>query len=361
MRRRQLLSLLAFLLAASPLHAEQSPGSTSIYAARKKALENDDAGGGGSSMFDVREGANRPRSDIVAPLFSFLVPGLDQWWEGQTYSAMAYSGIAVAGYAYADHIAFEDGIYEKKRRERVAKEEGEDDGEDDKEETGLDAKDVALRKATFGALVAQGAGGFSLYHSFRTAVRTRKGHGQYEFLRYEETPADIFAAPFRFQYLAHTRTWVPLLIGAALMELQLHGEDPEDMEKTSFTSADGFFTGAYSYNAGTHEEAVFRGWMMPVMYEYWRSEFWSNAAQSVVFALAHLNTNSMPVPQLLLGYHLGYVTQENGWRIGESVFIHTWWDVLAFATIFHYKQTAPEEKASLIKPVLWLPPFQYYF
>ena len=98
------------------------------------------------------------------------------------------------------------------------------------------------------------------------------------------------------------------------------------------------------------------------MREYWDSDFWSNAAQSLLFAAAHLNTNPQPIAQLLLGYHLGYVTQKNNWTLGESIFIHTWWDVIAFSTIYHYKQAEPENEAvQRLKPVLWLPPLQFAF
>jgi membrane protease YdiL (CAAX protease family) len=114
---------------------------------------------------------------------------------------------------------------------------------------------------------------------------------------------------------------------------------------------------------------MFRGWIMPVMYEAWDSPFWSNAAQSLLFAAAHLPTNPAPLPQLLLGYHLGNVTMKNQWRIGESVFIHVWWDVLAFAGAYHYKQKKDEDDADstdgrirvAAAPVLWLPPLQFHF
>ena len=79
-------------------------------------------------------------------------------------------------------------------------------------------------------------------------------------------------------------------------------------------------------------------------------------------ASSHLNTNPQPIAQLLLGYHLGYVSQKNNWTLGEAIFIHTWWDVIAFSTIYHYKQAEPENEAvQRLKPVLWLPPLQFAF
>jgi membrane protease YdiL (CAAX protease family) len=270
-----------------------------------------------------------------------------------------YSAVAVGGVLYASSISTANDLAEReKERREEAKERG-----DDPDENGLDQKDIAERKTTLGLLLYQGAGGMSAYHTFRTAARTRQEHGQYEFLQADDTPADLLAAPFHFSYLTRVTTIIPLAVIAGISALQLSTplEDDSDYERASFTQADAFFSGAFSYNAGTHEEAVFRGWIMPVMREYWDSDFWSNAAQSVLFAAAHLSTNPQPLPQLLLGYHLGYVTQRNHWSLGESVFIHTWWDVMAFVTQYHYKQRAPEDKKDLIKPILWLPPLEFAF
>jgi membrane protease YdiL (CAAX protease family) len=317
-------------------------------------------GSGTSSAFSVLDDPDRPRSDIGIPLVSFILPGFDQWWEGQTGYAAAYTGVAIGGLAYSAHVMAANDL----DADGTKADEDEEDGEtaDDEEETRLDQKDVAVRKATLGSLIYQGSGGFSAYHSFRTAVRSRKANDQYDFLEYEETPGDVLLAPFQFQFLARPTTFIPLGIGAGLAYLILHSEPGEDMERAPFTSADAFFTGAYSYNAGTHEEAMFRGWIMPVMREYWGSDFWSNAAQSLLFAAAHLNTNPQPLPQLLLGYHLGYVTQKNSWRLAESVFIHVWWDVLAFATIFNYREAhQDDDKASRLLPILWLPPLELHF
>lgn len=310
------------------------------------------------SFFAPSQSPDRPRSDIGIPIVSFILPGFDQWWEGQTGSAFAYTGVALGGYVYQRAtLDANDLEYAKK----VRREKCEQTADKCKDQSEIEEKDVAARKVTLGGLLAQGAGGMSLYHSFRTAVHTRQSHGQYEFLTHEETPLELFAAPFHFQYLARTSTFVPLLVGAGIAYLQVR-LPPDSMEKDRFTSADAAFAGAFAYNAGTHEEAVFRGWLMPVMREYWGSDFWSNAAQSVTFALAHLNNVSTPLPQLILGYHLGNVTQDNGWQLGESIFIHTWWDVMAFVALYQYKLKEPDpKKAAAIKPVLWLPPLEYLF
>lgn len=301
-------------------------------------------------------------SDFWVPAFSLLLPGLGQWVNGQHAYGAIYTTIALGGYSYAAALAAE-------RRERIERERQEQyertgttptDAESDKE-TRLDNKDNELRRITLGGLVAQGAGGFSAYHAFRTAVRTRRPGGQYQFLRYEETPGDLLLAPFDFSYMKRRTTFIPLAIGAALMAWSFSDNPPEGYARDQFGGDDAFFTGAYSYNAGTHEEAFFRGFIFPYAYEGLGNLFYANALQSVVFALAHLSTNSFPLPQLLLGYHLGNVTAQQNFRLGEAIFIHVWWDVLAFATVFSYKRLDNDKTKAARVPVLWLPPLAFQF
>jgi membrane protease YdiL (CAAX protease family) len=154
---------------------------------------------------------------------------------------------------------------------------------------------------------------------------------------------------------------VPLAIGLGLAGLRLVSEPPEGYEKDRLKGSDVFFTGAYSMNAGTHEEAMFRGWLMPFAAEYTGSPFWANVGQALLFAAAHLNTNSTPLPQLLLGYHLGNVVQDDNWRLGEAIFIHVWWDVLAFASTYSYKEVSKSSRALAAVPVFWLPPLELAF
>jgi membrane protease YdiL (CAAX protease family) len=304
----------------------------------------------------------RPRSDLWMPMVNLLLPGFDQWWEGQYPYAAAYTGVYLGGQLYASTVAARndlEGQMSRRREEKRAR------GEDESDVT-IDAKDITVRKYLLGQLLAQGASGMSAWHAFRTAAESRRAGGQYGFLATTETPADVLLAPFAFHHLRESTTLIPLGVAAALSGLILASEPPEGTERAAFTGADGVFTAAYSWNAGTHEEALFRGWLMPVMYEYWDNGFVANLVQSVLFAAAHLGTNPQPIPQLFLGYHLGYVSQKRRWTLSEAVFIHTWWDVIAFGIAYHYKQSEPEPLAHatpprLPNPVLWLPPLWINF
>ncbi len=58
----------------------------------------------------------------------------------------------------------------------------------------------------------------------------------------------------------------------------------DGMSMQNFQGSDAFYSGAYSYNAGVGEEAMFRGWLMPVFHQKFDSPFWANATTSVLFA-----------------------------------------------------------------------------
>lgn len=311
------------------------------------------------SVFALRDESDQPRGYFFPPLVSLFLPGFDQWWEGQYSSAFIYSGIAVGGYVYAAHA------------QQDVKANPNPDDEDDNV---LDAKGIAERKVMLGLLTAQGAGGISAYHSFRSAVRTRKG--KFEFLKYEESPKDIMLAPFRFDFLSRKTTFIPLGVGLAVAAISIAALDQDktdDMERSRFTGADAFFSSALSYNAGTHEEAVFRGWLMPTIMEWSGSETFSAVSSAAIFAAAHLSTNERPIPQFALGWYWGYLSQRNDWTISEGVFIHAWWDVIFFATGYQFEKIKKSDKPATStglrvgqtgldrQPSFWLPPLAFVF
>lgn len=304
--------------------------------------------------FSVRADPTRPRSDLFLPTLSLLLPGLGQWVAGQYGSAAIYSGVALSAREYARRVKREEHL-----NERLQQQEQSASGAE-REMSSIDQRDDVYRKVLLGTLIYQGAGGLSAYQSFRTAAKTRQHQGQYLFLTSEESPLDLLKAPFHVSYLSRSSTYVPLAIGAILAAARAAGGPAQGEVRNRLTAADIGFTGAYSYNAGTHEEAVFRGWVMPWTTEYTGSPFWGNVGQSLLFAAAHLGSTRLPLAQLVLGYHLGSVTQKDDWRLGEAIFIHVWWDVLAFASTYSYK-VADSTKAFAMAPVFWLPPLEWAF
>ncbi len=342
------LNFTAFLLFS--LHLSASSGFSQVEDPEPK-----------QSPFRLSSDPERKRSDFWMPLTNLFLPGLDQWWEGQYEHAAAYSSIWAGGHYYATLVADRNDLSGQIERRREAVRQSNEDTEAEEAAYAIDARDVTVGKYMLGQLVAQGASGFSVWHSFRSAVRSRQIHGQYGFLAAEETPLDLLAAPLRFDYLTRATTYIPLAVGAGLAAIILNSEPQDGYEKAAFRSSDAFFTTAYSWNAGTHEEAFFRGYLMPVMTEYWGSPFLANLIQSSVFALAHISSNPRPLPQFFLGLHMGNVTQRRGWTLSEAVFIHTWWDIIAFGVAYHYKRQEPDGLAVASLPVLWLPPLSVVF
>lgn len=312
------------------------------------------------SPFALRDEPERERSDLLMPTISFLLPGFDQWVQGQYGYGAFYSGVALGGVVYAGATAAANDIAGRRAREEQL---FRDAGEDYTSPSPIGEPDIAERKIAFGTQLYQSMGGMSAYHSFRTAVRSRQDNGQYSFLRHEESPQEVLLAPFDFSYLKRSSTLIPLGVIAVYSAILLNAEIPEEsgIESRAFGRADAAFTLGYSYNAGTHEEAMFRGWIQPAMRQYSGSDFWSNGLTSLLFAAAHLGDNQFPIVQAILGYHMGSVTMANDWRIGEAVFIHTWWDVFAFATTYHYKRKLPEPVAAAVQPIFWLPALKLAF
>lgn len=254
----------------------------------------------------------RPRSDVVSPALSLLLPGAGQWFEGQykyaaVYSVVGFSGASLAASATTSQDDYDQFIME----------------------------DTDYRRALIGDALYKTAGGISAYHDFRTAVASRRGLGQYGFLPSTEieTPLDLALAPFNFKYILRPTTYVPLLVLVAGLSLA-HEKDSWQWEH--YTLEDAGITAAVSYGAGVGEEAAFRGFFHPVLHEYMGERFWlSNSTQALVFGAAHIGPrNRFPLIQTLLGGYFGWMTRRNQWQIGEGIFLHAWWDVFAIGAEF---------------------------
>lgn len=292
-----------------------------------------------------------PRSDLWSPAVSLLLPGFDQWRQQEYGAAAAYSGLWLGG-----------GVIASAAKKSI---EAQGVPEEGAAKTGIDTRDDTERRYMLGGQLSFAAGSYSALHAFRSAADSRRENGQYEFLKGEVTVEDTVLAPFDFSYLARPTTYIPLgLMGAVAVASAR--SDAEGYQKVALRGSDYAFGGAFSHLAGTHEEALFRGWMMPLFREYVAGDVMSNASQSLLFALAHLGSNSIPIPQLLLGYHLGYVTQRNGWTLGEAAFIHTWWDVFNFLALYSRREvdlnaSQRAGRTVLKTPALHLPPISLVF
>lgn len=256
---------------------------------------------------------NQYRGLYWRPLFSFLLPGLDQWMEGQYRSAAVYSGYAGFGLFAAANFGSVDQA-------------GTDPG---------DSLSSQSKWEGWGSQAYQDAGFISAFHTFRKAAETKKAEGRFEFLSHEETTGDLLLATMNFGFLARPAVFIPL--GAALAIAVLGAN--EGPKSANWRGDDIGFSTAVSFNAGVSEEAFFRGYMMPMMKDAWDSNLWSNVASSTVFAAAHISSdNPIPWPQFLAGLYFGWRVQKNEWQLSESVFIHTWWDILLLSGSLAYNR-----------------------
>jgi hypothetical protein len=326
-----------WLIASTALPVQAEDTTTHNKAENQKA----------PSYFAPVSGEQINRNVFWRPALSLFLPGIDQYLAGQWAYGLGYSSVWMASSAWAAN-----------RNREADEREAEWDFNrlTDIERENEQIHNELYKQRTLANQLVLAAGGMSAYHSFRTAVATHQPHGGYEFLVEEETPLDILRAPFEFSHLKKPTTWVPLALITGLAVLDANTQQ-EDYTSDPYSSSDAFYTGAISYNAGTYEEAIFRGWIMPVAMEKTHSLFWSNFLQAAMFAAAHLNQIATPYVQFGLGYYLGWLTQQSRWTLSESIFIHAWWDVAALTIQYQNRKQDPLAPQA----VVWLPPLKMVF
>ncbi|HXH31467.1 MAG TPA: CPBP family intramembrane glutamic endopeptidase [Bacteriovoracaceae bacterium] len=251
-----------------------------------------------------------------APLLSFFLPGADQWSEGQYQQGAFYSGIAATGLT-AGLLAYK--------------------------QIDTDCSDCPenepARFLDLGYQLYLGAGSLSAYASFRSAAKVRKKkRNEFAFLETDEPVNEVLLSPFHFSYFKRWTTYVPLAFASLAF-----------MGRGRYHFGDAAFAGAVSYNAGTGEEAFFRGWLMPATREATGSDFLSNFLTAALFSAAH-GTSQIMWPQFFGGFYFGWLTQRNNWSIGESVFVHFWWDVIVIGT--EIARTRRDYEAAFFLPLL---------
>lgn len=276
-------------------------------------------------VFRLSSEPGRARNFIFPPLISFFLPGFDQYLEKQYSYGFAYSGAALIGlgFSYAE------------RNSGTTDVQYNHPPENEREKNERESVKYFNSYRKIGPKLFETAGAFSAYHSFRSAASSRPA--SFPFLKKADSPKDLLVAPVKFSFLGRTTTFIPLALGGLIAILDINQRTHKDRYTTV---GDGLgLTGAFSYMAGTGEEALFRGWLMPMSHYWTSSAFWGNAISSIVFGAAHYSSsNKFPLFQALMGGYLGYVSQRNEYSLQESIFIHTWWDVIALGTLLLSKK-----------------------
>lgn len=269
-------------------------------------------------------------SDLLLPVFN-IVPGLGVALQGRPLVGLTYFGAAFGG-----GVLLVDGM------EGLLDENPEFEGK----LFGAGAPSLHnpnLQKVIAGGSIIQGTMFLSAYDVFHASLPGFKAKGKYGYVKRQEDVGQLMVAPFQFNYLKRKTTWIPLASLAATAAVMVpyaraHPEEPGTW--TPYRWHDPLFTGTISYSAGVTEEALFRGWLYPVAYEYTGENIWvAQIAQAGLFAAAHMSEVRYPIAQAALGLYFGWLTERQQWSIGESAFIHFWWDVIVFtAALFSERQ-----------------------
>ncbi len=345
------LTLATWLLTAPPAPAQPDPGPVfttpeSTIPAPPRAADTA-ASAPASPAADAEEDDSprrarrhpRFKSDLWLPLPSVLLPGFGQYFQGD-WTGAVYSGIAVGG-----ALLQLQGVSELINDDI-------DNASAEDPAAGPVSEDPSIRKILLGGLAYQGSGFMSAYTSFRSSVpRFQQEDGKYLFLTRSEPVGDLLISPFRFDHLLQPTTFVPLaLLGGAAVFLVDRDRGRHKGAHWTTSPDDFLFTGALAYNAGATEEAVFRGWLYPLGYQYMGRNYWlANSAQALLFGAAHYNSESNPVPwpQAALGFYFGWLAYRNQWTLSESIFVHAWWDMILFAATVATTREEPASTARL--------------
>ncbi|WP_218110125.1 CPBP family intramembrane glutamic endopeptidase [Oligoflexus tunisiensis] len=322
----------------APADAPREPLDASWFAPADAPREPLDA-----SWFAPADAPKEPQNLYWRPILSLFLPGLDQYAQGHTRSGLVYSSVWAGSLIWYTNRA---------RKLKDMHEDMQWDLWTESQKSDFAQHEELPRQATLALQYTLSIGALSAWHSFRSGVETHRASGRFAFLEHEETPMDLLVAPFEFSHLQRKTTWIPLLVAAGLGAMGPNFLS-EDYQRDPFSSADAFHTAAISYNAGVAEEALFRGYLQPLFYDQTHSTLWANTLQATLFALAHRGTVERPVAQAGIGFYLGWLQQKRNWTLSESIFIHTWWDVIALSS--SYLVRLKDDKRGRAPPVIWLP------
>jgi membrane protease YdiL (CAAX protease family) len=200
----------------------------------------------------------------------------------------------------------------------------------------------AGQRAFIGAGLATTAGALSAYDSFHRSLAALQGQGKYRFVTSHDPPGSLLLAPFDVRMLKRWTTWVDLAYTGAVTLILVSTETAPGKQYLPFRTRDGAFVTALSYDAGVGEEALFRGWLYPVLHQNLGGRVWlSNGLQAAIFGGLHVpQAKSFALVIATWAFYEGWLTRRNGWSVRESVFHHFWYDVAVGAATLATQEQA---------------------
>ncbi len=259
-------------------------------------------------------------AELFVPVVSFALPGLGQYLHGDVWEGAGYSAGAIIGVLGS----MSGNIERAPRRPR--------------DQLATEAGHLVLTVAALSA-----------WDAFQHSVPQLQTAGKYQFLSAPERTGQLLNASFEAQFLGKWTTWVTLGLGAAVAtELILDRRRSTSYE--TFALHDAAFAGSFSFQAAVAEEALFRGWLLPILYQKLDAGFWpANAVQATLFGAAH-RAQAGPYTGMigLWALYEGWLTRRNGWSVRESIFGHFWYDVIVGVA---YMVSDPQAPALSLPPI----------
>jgi membrane protease YdiL (CAAX protease family) len=257
-------------------------------------------------------------AQLAVPLASLVLPGIGQFRRNAVSAGAAFSGAAIAGYALYATGAPED----------------------------LSGGEIPLesgpRQSFIGLLLAQGSGEVSAYDAFHSALPALQHEGKYRFATHHASTTALLSAPFDRAFLKRWTTWIQLAYTGVLASVIVNQRKP-GVAYERYELGDAAFGTGLAFGAGVGEEALFRGWLLPLLHQNTGGRFWlANGIQATVFGGLH-TPQAGGYAALIGGWALweGWLTRRHDWNIRESIFHHFWYDAIIFAAELLAEERGP--------------------
>jgi membrane protease YdiL (CAAX protease family) len=248
------------------------------------------------------EDVPRAGSEFWIPFGSLLLPGLGQYALGSPWVGAGHSAVAAGGLALSSRGSTDVSTLPREGVDQLAFE---------------------------GAHLVFTAGALSAWDAFHRAVPALRRAGKYSFLEADEGLGDLLAAPLDMRFLGRWTTWIDLGLTAVVTGYVL-ADRTEGVSYRPFRANDAAFVTSLALNAGVGEEALFRGWLLPVLQQKLGGRFWlANGLQAGIFGAGHLpQADRFALVITAWAAYTGWVTRRNDWSIREAVFQHFWYDLI---------------------------------